>query len=246
MPVQKIVSKSEKSLKPTQPVVNVFDEKIQFAIQDLLDTMAAEQARLDVLYPGQGKGIGLASNQIDYPAERYGADFQIPSIYVLSIRAPRLEVPVPPSVFINAEITPLSGKIEQPEGCLSVMGFTGWNVSRYETIKINALNEKGEPVEATVSGLIAQAHQHEGDHLIGDEYLSRMSFSVGELRAILDWLVSVQKSGVAAVSPWLVEAKLQCTAEPDLSAMTVWADHALQKACLAESAEAVSHAFSSK
>ena len=125
MPVQKIVSKSAESLKPTRTVTDVFDEKIQFAIQDLLDTMAAEQARLDALYPGKGKGVGLASNQIEYPAERYGEDFQIPNIYVLSIRPPRAAEEgcesIPPSVFINTSMTPLSDKIYRPEGCLSAM-----------------------------------------------------------------------------------------------------------------------------
>lgn len=229
MPVQKIVSKSEESLKPTQKITNVFDEKIQFAIQDLLDTLAAEQARLDELYPGKGKGVGLASNQIEYPVERYGENFQIPNIYVLSIREPRAAEEgcefVPPSVFINTTMTPLSEITYRSEGCLSIMGFTGFNVPRYSTIKINALNENGEPIEDIVSGFIAHVHQHEIDHGEGSEYLNHIPFSLNELQAILDWL-NRQASGAAVESPWVIEGKLHCSGVPDLHAMTVWANHA--------------------
>lgn len=231
MPVQKIVSKSAESLKPTRKVINVHDEKIQFAIQDLLDTLAAEQARLDALHPGEGRGVGLAANQIDYPVERYGEGFEIPNIYVLSIRPERAAKegcePVPPSVFINSVLTPLSEKIYRPEACLSVMGFVGLNVPRYERAQVAAMNEKGEPLDITTSGFIAQAHQHETDHGEGSEYLGRMPFSVSELQAILDW-VSAREESAAPEATWVVEGKLQCvSASPDLFAMTVWAKHAL-------------------
>ncbi|MDF1677796.1 MAG: hypothetical protein P1U32_03790 [Legionellaceae bacterium] len=50
MTIQKIVSKSEVSLRPTQEVVDINDLYVRQAIRDLLDTLAEKQRMLDI-YP---------------------------------------------------------------------------------------------------------------------------------------------------------------------------------------------------
>ena len=52
------------------------------------------------------------------------------------------------------------------EGCLSVPKTYG-KVKRYVKIKVDALNEKGEPMSFLASDLLARVIQHEVDHLDG-------------------------------------------------------------------------------
>jgi peptide deformylase len=81
---------------------------------------------------------------------------------------------VAPHVLINPRIT-----IETPaeeefyEGCLSLVGFTAV-VPRALRVKVNALNERGEPVSIDAEGWYARILQHEIDHLNGTLYIDRM------------------------------------------------------------------------
>ncbi len=70
-------------------------------------------------------------------------------------------------VFINPEITKTSKeKSWAKEGCLSVRGLYG-EVERFKKATIKAYDEYGKPFTFGGSGLIAQAFQHETDHLNG-------------------------------------------------------------------------------
>ena len=242
MTIQKIIPKSEASLKPTQWVTDIHDLRIQYAIEDLKDTLADMQEK-----SGGLAGVGLAANQIEYPAERYGEGFVPPNIYIVSIpavRAAKVRTDgfpcefVPPSVYINARIIPMPGpdgeapKIEKyMEGCLSVMGFTGPSVPRYKDIRVEAINETGEDLSVQVSGFLARIHQHEIDHGKGLEYLNQMNFSVDELRKILNWIEEIQLAGaeVESVPCSVIAEKLDCTSKaPMLSALKAWAEHTLE------------------
>lgn len=243
MPIQKIVPKSAVSLRPTRWVANINDFKIQYAIEDLLATLADFQEK-----NGGIGGVGLAANQIEYPAWRYGEDFVPPNIYVVSVTEKRAAkeraagtpcVMIPPSVYINASMTPVpgsDGKISEgeryQEACLSVMGFCG-QVPRYQEIEVKALNEKGEKITKTVSGFEARIHQHELDHGKGLEYLNQLKFSVEELQRILDWIETIKTAGgvVAGDLPMsIIPGKLDCNSRtPMLGALKVWTEDALAK-----------------
>lgn len=70
-------------------------------------------------------------------------------------------------VFINPKIIKRSqSKSVIEEGCLSVRWLYG-DVDRHEKVTIEALDERGVRVVYGASGIVAQAFQHEIDHLDG-------------------------------------------------------------------------------
>lgn len=77
--------------------------------------------------------------------------------------------------LINPRIVELSGEVtEIDEGCLSVPGL--WEKTpRYPIAVAEGLNLNGDLVRVEGSGLLAQALQHECDHLDGKVYLDRLS-----------------------------------------------------------------------
>lgn len=70
-------------------------------------------------------------------------------------------------VFINPRITRRSKKTQEiEEGCLSIRWLYG-EVERHEKVTVEALDEHGKKITYGGSGLVAQAFQHEIDHLDG-------------------------------------------------------------------------------
>ena len=84
--------------------------------------------------------------------------------------------------LVNPVIVKKEGCETQEEGCLSVPEATV-KVKRAKKIVVEYLNEKGEILSITASGLLARVIQHELDHLSGKliiDYLSpiqRLFFS---------------------------------------------------------------------
>ena len=97
------------------------------------------------------KGVGVAGPQIGV----------MKRIFVVSIQGDI------PRVFINPSILETSlATAKYEEGCLSVPGVYS-NITRPETIKIQAWNEKGRPFTLETSGILARVILHEYDHLEG-------------------------------------------------------------------------------
>lgn len=242
MTIRKIISKNETSLKPTQKVVDFNNKYIKQAIQDLLDTMAAEQQRLDKIYPDKGMGVGLAANQIEYsvddndpPAEGfYPKEFVPPNIYIISIRPERAEAekckPVPSLALINATFEPKTEEKEQEskqssyeEGCLSVTGFKAVEVPRFENIIVHAFDINGKRIAIDASGFTARVHQHEIDHGLGKEYLDQLNFALAELEAIQNWIDQHKAKSFDNLPIWIIPKKLQCIMQkPDFAALAIW------------------------
>jgi peptide deformylase len=59
-------------------------------------------------------------------------------------------------------------------GCLSVPGIFE-PVTRAETIKVKALDKRGESFELEADGLLAVCIQHEMDHLLGKLFVDYLS-----------------------------------------------------------------------
>lgn len=134
--------------KVAQPVAQV-DERIQTLVKDMLETM----------YDAQG--IGLAATQIDVH-ER---------VVVIDVSEERNE----PLVLINPEITWASEEKQLgEEGCLSVPGIYD-GVERSTSVKVKALDEKGNSREIAAEGLLAICMQHEMDHLLGKVFVEYLS-----------------------------------------------------------------------
>ena len=115
-------------------------------IDDMIETMHAEE------------GVGLAANQIGVLQR------------VVVIQLPEDEEA---RVLINPEITRREGEREVEEGCLSIPGYRGL-FTRSETVRAKATDRYGKPVRIKAEGLLAQALQHETDHLNGTLYIDHI------------------------------------------------------------------------
>lgn len=125
--------------------IDVIDAGIRGLVADLLDTVAL---------PGRA---GVAATQIG-----------------VGLRAFSFSVNGEIGYVINPEIVDLSGDIELvQEGCLSVPDLW-FPTPRYSYARVEGINLDGEKIILEGTGLLAQALQHETDHLEGMLYLSRL------------------------------------------------------------------------
>ncbi len=83
----------------------------------------------------------------------------------------------PLAVLINPVVTPVGEETATGyEGCLSVPGLRG-EVTRPRTVRVQALDRRGKPVDITMTGFRAAVVQHEVDHLDGILYTDRTEFT---------------------------------------------------------------------
>lgn len=147
----------------SDPIIEL-DEKARALIQDLIDTTKL---------PGRA---GVAAPQIG-----------------VNLRAFSFNVAGKVGYIINPELVELSGeKTLVDEGCLSVPEL--WHKTpRYEFAKAVGIDLEGNEVVLEGNGLMAQALQHECDHLDGLVYLDRLEdaerkVAMKNLRAT-DWFM---------------------------------------------------------
>lgn len=118
------------------------DRRVAGLIEDLLETVAE---------PGRA---GLAANQIGVGQRAFSYNVEGKIGYV-----------------INPVVAEVSGEPELvDEGCLSVPGFFFPRL-RYPFARVTGIDLDGNPVELEGDGLLAQALQHEVDHLDGHLYI---------------------------------------------------------------------------
>ena len=137
-------------LRITAKPVTAFDAALQKLIDDMFQTMY------------DAPGVGLAATQVAVPLRLAVMD------------CGNDETGPQPFVMINPEIINPSDKQEMEEGCLSVPGHKD-NVLRYNQLRMKALDRNGKPYELQAEGLLAQAVQHEIDHLDGKLYIDLLS-----------------------------------------------------------------------
>lgn len=142
-------------LRVAQPVREFGSPALRELVADMLDTMRA------------AKGAGLAAPQI-------GVDLRLVIFgFERNERYPEAP-PVPMTVLINPEITPLSAQEEEGwEGCLSVPGLRGV-VPRHASIRYRGFDLEGQPIDRLAEGFHARVVQHECDHLDGRLYPMRV------------------------------------------------------------------------
>lgn len=104
------------------------------------------------------RGVGLAANQVGSLQK------------VAVIETPEMEEPL---VLINPEVMKTDGERQVEEGCLSVPGYRGL-VNRSETVRIKAMGLDGKIYRLNADELLAQALEHEIDHLNGILYIDHL------------------------------------------------------------------------
>ncbi len=129
------------------------DRQLQKLIDDMIDTMDANH------------GMGLAAPQVGELRR------------VIVIRMPKddeSEGENEPLVLINPEVVKNDGSRDIEEGCLSIPGWRG-EVTRSVTVTVKGQDRDGKPVRLNkITGLLAQALEHEIDHLNGILYIDRL------------------------------------------------------------------------
>jgi len=121
-------------------------------------------------------GVGLAAPQIGESIQL--AVIEDREVYITDLPADQLaerqRSPIPFHVIINPKLSFLDNSSAQFfEGCLSVAGFSAI-VDRALKVRVECLNERGEPVTINAQGWYARILQHEIDHLNGTLYVDRM------------------------------------------------------------------------
>ena len=125
--------------------IKVIDAAIRKLARDMIETMQ------------DARGVGLAANQVGVLKR------------LIVLQMPEEE----PRVMINPEITYREGERQIDEGCLSVPGYMGL-VTRSARVKARALDESGGKLRLTAEFLLAQAIEHEIDHLNGILFLDHL------------------------------------------------------------------------
>lgn len=133
-------------LKSRSSEIGEIDDSVRALVRDLLDTVEPP-GRAGVAAPQIGVGLRAFSYNID-------GDIG----YILN----------PVLVEVRGEPAPVD------EGCLSVPGL--WHPAlRYPWARVEGIDLEGQPVILEGEGLLAQALQHETDHLDGMLYLERLT-----------------------------------------------------------------------
>ena len=145
MAVREIRLFGDPVLKTVSDEITLVDPKIRALIEDLIDTTKL---------PGRA---GVAAPQIG-----------------VNLRAFSYNINGEVGYLINPKVVELSGEEALVgEGCLSVPGL--WhNTKRFAFARAVGTNLEGETIEVAGTGLLAQALQHECDHLDGLLYLDRL------------------------------------------------------------------------
>jgi peptide deformylase len=134
--------------------VRTIDGSIHKLIENMRETMHA------------APGVGLAAPQVGVP------------LRVIVIGLPEKE----DFALINPQIVKKSGERVVNEGCLSLPGYVG-EIKRAVTVTVKGRDLTGKEVRIKAEELLAQALEHEIDHLNGILYIDQLD-SPEKLRKI--------------------------------------------------------------
>ena len=143
MAVRQIRTAPDPVLKRKAKKVHNIDGSVKKLIRDMLETLHAEPGR-----------VGLAAPQVGV------------SLRVIVIGIPEEE----DIILVNPEIVRRRGERMVDEGCLSVPGYFG-QMERSELVTVKGRDHNGKEIRIKAEGLLAQALEHEIDHLNGKLYI---------------------------------------------------------------------------
>ena len=125
--------------------ISRIDGSVQKLIDDMIDTMR------------QANGVGLAAPQVGL------------SLRIFVVQMPEEE----PVALINPEIVKRGGEQKVTEGCLSIPGYYG-KIKRSAEVTVKGKDRQGKAVRIKATGLMAEAIEHEIDHLNGILYIDHV------------------------------------------------------------------------
>jgi peptide deformylase len=153
-----IISLPDNHLRQRSQRVPVIDDKVIKIVEDMkAATLDWESTRPHEV------GVALAAIQIDKP-------------YRIVVVRNNFEDKKDQSfaVLINPEIVKLDGELEEDyEGCLSVPDVYG-KVSRYQKVRVRAMDERGRSIRVKAEGFLARILQHEVDHTLGKMFIDHI------------------------------------------------------------------------
>jgi len=158
MSVLKIRINPDPVLRRKAKKIAVVDDSIRKLIDDMIETMR------------EAYGVGLAANQVGVP------------LRIVVIQVPEQEV----LVLVNPVVVETKGERTAIEGCLSVPGYQA-EVARAESVRIQARDRNGKLFRKRGTELLAQAMQHEIDHLNGVLYIDYVKDKSQLLRTDSVW-----------------------------------------------------------
>ena len=126
--------------------VSNIDGSIPKLVKNMIETMRA------------ASGVGLAAPQVGVP------------LRIVVIGIPDQE----PFALINPQIVRKRGERIIEEGCLSIPGYIG-QVTRAVSVTAKGLDPKGKEVRIKGTELLAQALEHEINHLNGVLYIDQLT-----------------------------------------------------------------------
>jgi peptide deformylase len=145
MAVLTVLTLPEPVLRQKSKRVRTIDGSVRKLAGDMIETMHA------------ASGVGLAAPQVGV------------SLRVIVIGLPEEE----DFVLINPEIVRRSGERVVTEGCLSVPGYFG-EIQRAQRVTVKGKDLSGKEVRIKAEELLAQALEHEIDHINGVLYIDHL------------------------------------------------------------------------
>jgi peptide deformylase len=142
MAIRPILTAPNPILRKKSKRVQVIDKTIHKLVRDMMETLE------------HAAGLGLAAPQV-------GA-----SVRLCVLHMPEEE----PFALINPEVVKRIGHREVVEGCLSIPGYQG-RIKRSIEVTVKGLDIEGNPVRFKAHETLAQALEHEIDHLNGVLYI---------------------------------------------------------------------------
>lgn len=150
LPIAKLGNPVLRQVAGSVTLQEITSPEFQQFIDDMFETML------------ENDGIGLAAPQVSRSEQ-------------LVVMGCEGDSGFPDTVLINPKIVFYGPEqVEMWEGCLSVDGLRG-KVTRPSSVRVQALDRHGEPLDFEANGLYGVCIQHEMDHLLGKVFLDRMT-----------------------------------------------------------------------
>jgi peptide deformylase len=129
--------------------VRTVDARLHKLIEDMRETCKA------------AGGVGLAAPQVGEP------------VRIICLAIPKKDQPDLEYVLVNPEVVRTTGERTVKEACLSIPGYVG-EITRSQQVRVKATDPQGKEVKIRAQGLLAQALEHEIDHLNGVLYVDHL------------------------------------------------------------------------